>query len=96
MTEQNASKYWQIPQRSRWEWFFMRLCFAAVVWWSLPLMKDMVVLDSQPYPTGIATLIDLTFFSNPAVYKISYYIFCAALLVYVSGFILPVVLPIIA
>ena len=74
----------------------MRLCFAGVVWWSLPLMHSMVDLESQPYPTGIANLIDLTFFSNPQVYWTCYYIFCGAVIVYAAGFFLPVIIPVIA
>ncbi len=96
MIEPEGSKYWQIPKRGRWEWFFMRLFFAVVVWWSLPTARSMLDMVSQPYPTGIANLVDLTFFSNPEIYQVVYWVFCAALLVYVSGFLLPIVLPVMA
>ncbi len=96
MSGQRDSKFWQVPKRGRWEWFFMRLCFAGVVWWSLPTLSSMVDLEAQPYPTGLAEVMDLTFFSNPQVYRICYVVFCVALMIYAAGFLLPAVLPIIA
>lgn len=71
----------------------MRLCFAGVVWWSLPHPGSMVVMDSQPYPTGLANYIDLTFFADPQVYQICYYLLCGALLSYSLGLLLPLALP---
>lgn len=96
MSGQKGAKYWQVPKRGFWEWLFLRLCFAAVVWWSLPRMSSMVDLVEQPYPTGMAELFDLTFFSNPQVYRSCYYLFCGALIVYSAGLLLPVVIPVIA
>jgi len=93
---QEASKYWQVPKRGVWEWFFMRLCFAAVTWWSLPVLSAMVDLKEQAYPTGLTVVMDLTFFSNPQAYWTCYYIFCAALIIYAAGFFLPLVIPVIA
>lgn len=90
------SRFWQVPAREVWEWAFMRLGFALVVWWSLPSIEAMSVLQEQPYPTGLANLIDLTFFADHQVYRFCYYMFCGALLVYVSGFLLPVALPVVA
>ena len=74
----------------------MRVCFAVVTWWSLPVLSAMVDLKAQEYPTGLAVVMDLTFFSNPQVYWTCYYIFCAALIIYAAGFLLPLVIPIIA
>ena len=63
MSGQDPSKYWQVPKRGLWEWLFMRLCFAAVTWWSLPVLSAMVDLKEQPYPTGLAEVMgpDLLF-----------------------------------
>lgn len=96
MKQQGTSKFWQVPARGFWEWFFMRVCFAAVVWWSLPHIGAMTALNSQPYPTGIANLMDLTFFGDFETYRVCYYIFCAALFMYASGLLLPLALPVVA
>ena len=56
----------------------------------------MMALESQPYPTGMANLIDLTFFSDFSTYRVCYYVFCGALLLYGLGLFLPLALPVAA
>lgn len=46
----------------------MRVLLAAVVWWSLPLARDVADLSAQKSPTGLATFIDLTWLSAPGVF----------------------------
>jgi hypothetical protein len=75
-----------------WEWLVMRCLFAIVVWKSLPRAGDQIY-SSQDAPNGIAHWIDLTFLSNPGVYPGLQFAIGIALVIYVSGFLLPIVLP---
>ena len=48
-----------------WELFFMRGLLAWLIWRMLP---DTVPFDTQPFPSGLARLMDLTFLGRPAVF----------------------------
>lgn len=75
-----------------WEWLIMRLLFAIVVYLSLPDRDQ--IYDTQAVPNGIARFIDLTFIARPGVFPAIKVLVSIALVVYVSGFFLPVVLPV--
>ncbi len=84
-----------------WELLVMRCLFALVVWKSMPwLGKDWLPLGREfiyaeaEAPNGIARWIDLTFIANEGVYPAMLVVLAAALLLYVSGFLLPLALPV--
>lgn len=76
-----------------WELLIMRLLFAIVVYWSLPNQSQ--IFDTQPVPKGITHFFDLTFLANEGVYPALRVTVLIALAVYVTGFLLPVALPVI-
>lgn len=53
-------------------------------------------LDSQPYPNGLAHLVDLSWIGHPEIYRAIYWGMALLCLPYVLGFALPLVLPLLA
>ncbi len=49
-----------------WEMLLMRAAFAWLLWRLLPASVPFI---AQPYPTGLARLVDLTFLADPGVYS---------------------------
>ncbi|MFT5467711.1 MAG: hypothetical protein ACI8UO_002818 [Verrucomicrobiales bacterium] len=93
------------PQRtSGWEFFFLRLFLAIALAEELSLTTDefpFVSVDNkgrdettQTHETGLAHLFDLTWLSNPAYFVPVQWILLIGLGIYVSGFLLPLVLPV--
>ena len=76
-----------------WEWFFMRLFFAALVMYIFTDWHP-YQFASQPSPTGLARFIDLTFLHHPAAYTSMLWVAGICSLAYVMGWGLPVVLPV--
>lgn len=70
---------------SRWEWFIMRLLFAAVVYHSF-LDLNPYKFDSISKATGIARFLPINFLANHAVLDGIRHIVTGALVVYVMGF----------
>ena len=70
---------------SSWEWFLLRLFFAAVVFHSF-LDWHPYHYDSQPAPTGIAHFISLTFLNNEHAHLVIRIITTASLVVYLTGY----------
>ena len=60
----------------------------------LPNSEPKIPFDSQPQPDGIAQFVDLTFFNNDRFVEILPWIVLPCLLLYISGYGLPVALPI--
>lgn len=79
-------------ERSRCEIALFRVMFALVV--LRPFSKFSPWPSSQPMPTGLARVVDLSFLSEPAWYQVTYGVLILALLAYVFGKALGVVLPI--
>ena len=82
-----------LPTVSSLEGFFLRLLFGIVVASTLSLQ---VPFHDQPHPVGLAHFFDLTWLSDPQ--KLSAYraVLYLLLLVYASGWFLPIVLPLLA
>lgn len=74
-----------------WELLIMRALFACVVFMVLPDQKQ--IYDTQTSPNGIANWIDLTFLASDGVYPALKAAVLVALVIYTTGFGLPVVLP---
>jgi hypothetical protein len=60
----------------------------------LPQSEPKIPFNAQPQPDGIARFVDLTFFNDDAFVDVLPWIVIPALLLYVSGYGLPVALPI--
>ena len=60
----------------------------------LPNSAERMTFEEQPSPNGVAHIVDLTFFSNDRLVAILPWIVIPAIILYASGFGLPVVLPI--
>ncbi|MEM0895287.1 MAG: hypothetical protein AAGJ79_00270 [Verrucomicrobiota bacterium] len=82
-----------------WEVFLMRLLFAVTIYYSLQFMlvgagesKPPEILKNhmQKHPTGLAWIFDLTWMANEGVADVLRWVLVVALVVYVSGFLLPV------
>ena len=63
----------------------IRVLFAAVVWWSLPLASEVADLTSQKKPTGLATLIPLTWLAAPGVFLVCQLVLAAAIALYLAN-----------
>ncbi len=74
-----------------WELLIMRVLFALVVYKTLPNAGQ--IYDTQTSPNGIAHFVDLTFLAADGVYPALKIAMAAALAIYASGFLLPLVLP---
>jgi hypothetical protein len=85
-----ATGFFSLPTVSSLEGFFLRLLFGIVVASTLSLQ---VPFHEQPHPVGLARFFDLTWLSDPQ--KLSTYrsVLYLLLIVYASGWFLPVVLP---
>jgi hypothetical protein len=88
-----AAGFFSLPTVSPLEGFFLRLLFGVVVASTLSLQ---VPFHDQPHPVGLARFFDLTWLSDPE--KLSAYrgLLYLLLLVYASGWFLPIVLPLLA
>lgn len=88
-----AAGFFSLPTVSSLEGFFLRLLFGVVVASTLSLQ---VPFHDQPHPVGLARFFDLTWLSDPE--KLSAYrgLLYLLLLVYASGWLLPIVLPLLA
>jgi hypothetical protein len=88
-----AAGFFSLPTVSSLEGFFLRLLFGIVVASTLSLQ---VPFHDQPHPVGLARFFDLTWLSDPE--KLSAYrgLLYLLLLVYASGWFLPIVLPLFA
>ncbi len=81
-----------------WEVFAMRVLFAVAIYFSLKFMlvggtdKPPEILKNhmQENPVGIARIMDLTWMANEGAAKVLHWILVAGLVLYVSGFLLPV------
>jgi hypothetical protein len=88
-----AAGFFSLPTVSPLEGFFLRLLFGVVVASTLSLQ---VPFHDQPHPVGLARFFDLTWLSDPE--KLSAYrgLLYLLLVVYASGWFLPIVLPLLA
>jgi hypothetical protein len=77
------------------EWLGMRICFAALVLWTLydPHPFD---YPGQPTPKGIARWIDLTWLHNDHMFEITFGVSALLCVLYAAGFALRLVLPLLA
>ena len=76
-----------------WEMLIMRVLFAAILYQAFP---QQIGFDAQPAPLGLARYFDLAWLGNYETFVWIRRVFNVALIVYATGFGLPVVLPIIA
>lgn len=72
------------------ELFLLRTAFAAVAWYGT--WKYHFFYTEQPIPVGFAQYVDLTFLSDPAVFRVLNGIFIAALALFAAGRALPLAL----
>jgi hypothetical protein len=88
-----AAGFFSLPTVSSLEGFFLRLLFGIVAASTLSLQ---VPFHDQPHPVGLAHFFDLTWLSDPQ--KLAGYrgVLYLLLLVYASGWFLPIVLPLLA
>jgi hypothetical protein len=88
-----ADGFFSLPTVSSLEGFFLRLLFGIVIASTLSLQ---VPFHDQPHPVGLARFFDLTWLSDPE--KVSAYrsVLYLLLLIYASGWFLPIVLPLLA
>lgn len=75
-----------------WEWALMRIAFAVLVWQEISSARHFGYPD-QPVPHGLAVLFDLTWLGRDWVMPAVRVLGAAALLLYVAGRRLPLVLP---
>jgi hypothetical protein len=85
-----ADGFFSLPTVSSLEGFFLRLLFGIVIASTLSLQ---VPFHDQPHPVGLARFFDLTWLADPE--KLSAYrsVLYLLLLIYASGWFLPIVLP---
>jgi hypothetical protein len=81
------------PRVSPLEGFLLRVSFAVVVAYTF---RFEVPFSTQPHPTGLARLFDLTWLSDPLFYSIFRGAIYFLLLLYAAGVLLPVTLPLLA
>jgi hypothetical protein len=88
-----ADGFFSLPTVSSLEGFFLRLLFGLVIASTLSLQ---VPFHDQPHPVGLARFFDLTWLADPE--KLSAYrsVLYLLLLIYASGWFLPIVLPLLA
>ncbi|WP_038160930.1 hypothetical protein [Verrucomicrobium sp. BvORR106] len=79
----------------RWEWVLMRIAFAALVMHTF-MDWHPFKYASQPAPVGIATLVDLSFLHRPGMFEFFRGLGAVGLTVYILGFGLRFVLPVLA
>lgn len=89
-----ASRLWDglfpLPPVSAREAFVLRALMAAALGWFFP---PAVSWTSQPSPVGLAHWFDLTGLANPGVFAAYRAVYIALLILYASGFVLPLTLP---
>ncbi|MGY8644258.1 MAG: hypothetical protein ACKVJU_24580 [Verrucomicrobiales bacterium] len=78
----------------RWEWFFMRLCFAGLIGYMLEDARPFAY-ETQKHANGLATIFDLTWlshelpwespFDNPGLWDIFAAITVVLLIFYILG-----------
>lgn len=85
--------FFTLPNVSSLEGFFLRFLFGVVVAFTISLQ---VPFHDQPHPVGLAHFFDLTWLSDPQ--KLSAYrnVIYLLLILYISGWLLPIVLPAVA
>ncbi len=81
-----------IPHVGNWEGFFYRLLLAVVLERLFP--RDMM-FHSQPAPTGLAHFFDLTWLSEPGVYRVYRQVFVGLMGMMITGVALPLTLPLV-
>ncbi len=95
------SGWFQLPTVSPLEGFLSRLLFACVLVFTL---RQGIQFTTEPHPVGLLKLLHsvddhrswLTWLSDPDNYAVFRWVFFALAVVYVSGYALPVVLPLMA
>ena len=95
------SGWFTLPQVSMWEGFFSRLLFAILLIFTI---RFQVAETGEPNPVGLLTLLHkmdahqnwLTWLADAQTWTVYKGIFIALLAVYVSGYGLPLVLPVLA
>lgn len=88
-----VSRFWDglfpLPLVSAREAFVLRALMAAALGWFFP---PAVSWTSQPSPVGLAHWFDLTWLANPNVFAAYRAVYMALLILYASGFVLPLTL----
>lgn len=79
-----------VPVVSSREAFVLRVALATALFWFFP---QSIPFNVQPIPVGVAHWVDLTWLANPGVFPIYRAVFFALLVLFASGFMLPVTLP---
>ncbi len=90
---QLGAGFFSLPAVSPLEGFFLRFLFGLVVALSLSLQ---VPFHEQPHPVGLARFLDLTWLADPQNLSIYRGVIYLLLIVYVAGWLLPIVLPVLA
>jgi len=85
---------WKVPDYHWVELLIMRIGLAAVAWISLVGDSTFLLHEGQPHPQGIAHWIPLSWLSDAATYGVVKWIFIGALVVYVSGQLSRIALPV--
>jgi hypothetical protein len=88
-----AAGFFSLPAVSSLEGFFLRLLFGIVAASTLSLQ---VPFHDQPHPAGLAHFFDLTWLSDPEKLSVYRGVLYLLLLIYASGWFLPIVLPLLA
>lgn len=77
---------------ANWEWHIFRLLFAVVVWMTFQDRRP-YTFEDQPAPNSVARFFDLTWLNQPGVQEIVLWIVGALLLLYLTGRLLWISLP---
>jgi hypothetical protein len=85
--------FFSLPSVSALEGFFLRFLFGVVVASTISLQ---VPFHEQPHPVGLARFFDLTWLSDPENLSAYRGVIFLLLILYVSGWLLPIVLPVLA
>ncbi len=88
-----AAGFFSLPTVSSLEGFFLRFLFGVVIASTLSLQ---VPFHDQPHPVGLAHFFDLTWLSDPQKLSLYRALLYLLLVVYASGWFLPIVLPLLA
>jgi hypothetical protein len=78
-----------------WEWLVMRLGFAGLLMWHFRDWHPFE-FDAQPSPVGLARILPLTWLHTPGMFEFMFGLGAVCCVVYVSGFALRWVLPVLA
>ena len=74
--------WWEPPTREPWELHLQRLGLALLLAWRFPLIPR---YSAQPFPAGVARLVDFSFLGDQTLNAWVYGAFAAALVLYVLG-----------